>query len=283
LPSYRFCRSDDVPLLARAHELCFRPHFPRLPALTAAGLKQAARDLDVWTSSCMVAAEGDEPVAVLLATKRESEALIWRIGVRPGHQRRGHGRHLVTSLGSKLAILGPPRIVAELPQALPEARAFFEACGFNREVDYTDWVLAAPPAPPGRGAELVAPVGVDELVAAGAIDIAAPRPWTRTPRTLLARKDALRGLAVVAGERIEACLVCEDLPEERLVLAFACREAERAALWLDLLVRSAASGDRLPLRLPLVRPDEIPHEALRACGFAPREVTTAHAAVATPA
>ena len=30
--------------------------------------------------------------------------------------RQGHGRHLLTSLSSKLAILGPPRMVAEVPE-----------------------------------------------------------------------------------------------------------------------------------------------------------------------
>jgi ribosomal protein S18 acetylase RimI-like enzyme len=283
LASYRFCRSDDVPLLVRAHELCLRPHFPSLPELTVAGLKQAVREIDVWTSSCLVAAEGDEPIAVLLATKREAEALVWRIGVRPGHERRGHGRHLVTSLGAKLAILGPPRILAEVPGSLGFARAFFESCGFRREVDYTDWVLDPPPGNPTRGAELVSPVGVEDLVDAGAFALAPPRAWSRTSKTLLQRKDSLRGLAVIAGERIEAWLLHEDDAAERTILAFACTDPGRTAPWLDLLVRSAAARDPRPLRIPRLHPDEIASAALRAAGFEPREITAGYAVTATPA
>ena len=52
---------------------------------------------------------------------------------------RKHGRHLLESLGSKLAVLGPPRMVAEVPAALGDARAFFAALGWHEE---------SPPAAP---------------------------------------------------------------------------------------------------------------------------------------
>ena len=75
-------------------------------------LRRATREIDVWTSSCMVATAGPDPIAVLMATKREHESLIWRVGVHPDHLRQGHGRHLMTSLSSKQSILGPPKMVA---------------------------------------------------------------------------------------------------------------------------------------------------------------------------
>ena len=100
MASYRFCRSDDIALLVEAHNACYRVHFPDLPRLTVEGFKQAIREIDLWTSSCMVALAGADPIAVLLATKREAEALVYRIGVHPDHPRQGHGRHLLSSLAA---------------------------------------------------------------------------------------------------------------------------------------------------------------------------------------
>ena len=177
MASYRFCRSDDIPQIAQAHNACYRPHFAGLPALTPDDLKHASREIDLWTSSCMVATAGEDPIAVLLATKREHESLIWRIGVHPDHLRQGHGRHLMTSLSSKQAILGPPKMVAEVPQSLKGVCAFLEACGWRRRVEYTDFVLRDPAA---RGesvepSDLVIPTTIDELIANEAFDTAARR------------------------------------------------------------------------------------------------------------
>ena len=86
--------------------------------MTPDTFKRSIRDLQVWCSSCMVAFSGSDPIGVLIGAKRPSGTLIHRIAVHPDHRRQGHGRHLLTSLSSKLAILGPPRIVAEVPETL---------------------------------------------------------------------------------------------------------------------------------------------------------------------
>ena len=116
--SYRFCRTDDVSLLVDALNRCWSPYFPDEPAMTPATFKRSIRDLQVWCSSCMVAFSGSDPIAVLIGAKRPSGTLIHKIAVHPDHRRQGHGRHLLTSLSSKLAILGPPRMVAEVPETL---------------------------------------------------------------------------------------------------------------------------------------------------------------------
>ena len=87
--------------------------------MTPAAFKRSIRDLQVWCSSCMVAFSGSDPIGVLIGAKRPSGTLIHKIAVHPDHRRQGHGRHLLTSLGSKLAILGPPRIIAEVPELSP--------------------------------------------------------------------------------------------------------------------------------------------------------------------
>src|SRR4029077_6587447 len=108
------------------------PYFPEEPPMTPAAFKRSIRDLQVWCSSCMVAFSGADPIGVLIGAKRASGTLVHKIAVHPDHRRQGHGRHLLDSLGSKLAILGPPRIIAEVPPAPAPAPGAFVASGFFR-------------------------------------------------------------------------------------------------------------------------------------------------------
>ena len=269
MASYRFCRSDDLGLLVEAHEACYRPHFPGSPPLAVDDLKRAAREIDFWTSSCMVAAEGSVPVAVLLACKRDSETLVWRIGVHPDHRRCGHARHLLTSLSAKLAILGPPRMLAEVPAELSPARELFGACGWRSEVEYTDFLRRAG-GPTGSPSNLVIPITLDELFDNGELGGELRRPWERTRRALAQRGDAIRGLAVVSTERIESWLLFDEIAEtgERRIVAVGGRaEPERADVWRDLLLRQLSDHGSRGVRYPRVHPDELSREALGRIGF----------------
>src|SRR5258708_13591525 len=109
--------------------------------MTPATFKRSIRDLQVWCSSCMVAFSGSDPIGVLIGAKRPSGTLVHKIAVHPDHRRQGHGRHLLTSLGSKLAILGPPRMIAEVPETLAPACGLFSASGYVQEAVLTDYVL----------------------------------------------------------------------------------------------------------------------------------------------
>src|SRR5829696_3772448 len=129
MASYRFCRTDDVALLVDALNRCWSPHFPEEPEMTPAAFKRSIRDLQVWCSSCMVAFSGSDPIGVLIGAKRPSGTLVQKIAVHPDHLRQGHAGHLLTSISSKLAILGPPRMIAEVPERLAAARGLFGATG----------------------------------------------------------------------------------------------------------------------------------------------------------
>lgn len=135
MSAYRFCRTDDIGLLVDALNRCGND-----PPVTPAIFKRSIRDLQVWCSSCMVAFEGPDPIGVLIGAKRPTATLVHRIAVHPDHRRHGHGRHLLASLGSKLAILGPPRIVAEVPETLDAACGLFIASGYVQEAVLTDYV-----------------------------------------------------------------------------------------------------------------------------------------------
>jgi GNAT superfamily N-acetyltransferase len=269
--AYRFCRSDDIELLVGALNRCWSPYFPDEPPMTPVAFKRSIRDLQVWCSSCMVAFSGADPIGVLIGAKRPSATLIHKIAVHPDHRRQGHGRHMLASLGSKLAILGPPRIVAEVDETLAPACELFSASEYVQEAALTDYVRSFDTLRTNGGEGFVIPVTVDDLAANGLLEDAHPPCWERSVETLTARKDDIAGLAVASEERFEACV---------LYLAGAVAESGQTAeiLWLrtfvedggarlkQLLARLTAQGMKA-LRFPKVRSSEISHELLETLGF----------------
>lgn len=282
MPAYRFCRPDDVPQLVRAVNLCFDVHFRGAEPLTVAGFRAEMKELGVWPSNSMVALAGDEPIAVLIGTKRQREVLVLRLGVRPDQLRQGHGAHLVTSLGQKLAVLGPPRIVAEVPLDLPAALGFFAALGYRREATFTDWTRPAGAAEPVPE-ELTVPVTVDELAEAGFLEPAGDVAWERTCETLVGAQDALDGLAIATPERLEAYLLTRQGTDGLDVVAVGCRKPAQAEVYLGLLLRSVIGRTTLPVRLPRLAEDELPPAVLERLGFVPGRRYARFAGTARPA
>ena len=272
MSSYRFCRTDDVSLLVDALNRCWSPYFPGEPAVTAASFKRSIRDLQVWCSSCMVAFAGSDPIAVLIGAKRPSGTLIHKIAVHPDHRRQGHGRHLLTSLSSKLAILGPPRMVAEVPETFGPARALFSACGYVEETRLTDYVLEMPAlserasdeAEGARVEGIVIPVTIDDLEANGLLGDRSPETcWERSVETLRARKDEVEGLAVASDESIEAFILYLQDGE---ILSLRSFVEDRGARLTQLLAQLRARG-MMSFRFPKVHPAEISKELLATLGF----------------
>jgi GNAT superfamily N-acetyltransferase len=275
MSAYRFCRTDDIGLLVDALNRCSSPYVPDEPLMTPARFKRSIRDLQVWCSSCMVAFAGTDPVGVLIGAKRPSATLIHTIAVHPDHSRQGHGRHLLASLGSKLAILGPPRIVAEVPEVLAPACGLFTACGYAQEAVLTDYVLSWDENGRERGAGVegfVIPVTVDDLAANGLLGDADRAPgavvcWERSVETLRARKDEVSGLAVASDERIEAYLLyVEREGGEGEIVALRSLVEDGAARLADLLSR-LRGGTMKTVWFPKVCPTEIAEEWLETLGF----------------
>ena len=270
---YRFCRSDDIALLVDALNRCWSPYFPDEPPVTPAAFKRSIRDLQVWCSSCMVAFSGSAPIGVLIGAKRPSGTLVHKIAVHPDHRRQGHGRHLLTSLGSKLAILGPPRIVAEVSESLAAACGLFSACGYVEEAVLTDYVLEQPALSERGGAArvegFVIPVTVDDLAANGLLGEADPQVcWERSVETLTARKDDIAGLAVASDDRIEAYLLYVKCGMGVEIVSLRTFIEDGGARLRQLLSRLRAQGMRT-FRFPKVHPAEISKEFLETLGFRP--------------
>ena len=287
MSAYRFCRTDDIGLLVDALNRCWAPYYPDEPPVTPAAFKRSIRDLQVWCSSCMVAFSGSDPIGVLIGAKRLSSTLVHKIAVHPDHRRQGHGRHLLASLGSKLAILGPPRVVAEVPETLVPARELFGASGYVEEAVLTDYVLEMPALSEHGSAEaglmrvegFVIPVTIDDLAANGLLGEAPTSPsasagqvdwqvcWKRSVETLTARKDDIAGLAVASDERIEAYVlyVTRDM-EETEILSLRSFIDDGGARLKQLLAQLRARGMET-FRFPKVHPAEISTEWLETLGF----------------
>ena len=274
MAAYRFCRTDDIGLLVDALNHCWAPCVPDEPATSPAAFKRAIRDLHVWCSSCMVAFAGQEPIGVLIGAKRSSSTLVHRIAVHPDHRRQGHGRHLLESLSSKLAILGPPRIVAEIPEDLAPARELFGACGFSEESSLTDYVLRAAAddvsafaATPRDAGRFVIPVTIDDLAANGLLDAADPQAcWSRSSETLAATKGEISGLAIATDERIEAYVLYVQHDADADVVALRCFDEDGASR-LGPLFSRLRNGGITTFRLSKVHPAEVPASLLDTLGF----------------
>ena len=279
MSSYRFCRTDDVSLLVDALNRCWSPHFPGEPAVTPATFKRSIRDLQVWCSSCMVAFAGADPIAVLIGAKRPSGTLIHKIAVHPDHCRQGHGRHLLTSLSSKLAILGPPKMIAEIPEKLAPTRELFVACGYGREALLTDYILERPVSD-GRVEGFVIPVTVDDLAANDLLGQATRNVcWERSVETLMARKDEIEGLAIASDERIEAFILYVNDGE---ILSLQCFIEDGGAHLRQLLAHLRTQGVTT-FRFPKVHPAENSTASLEMLGFRPAGAHLLYAAKAQSA
>jgi Acetyltransferase (GNAT) family len=234
--------------------------------VTPATFKRSIRDLQVWCSSCMVAFAASDPIGVLIGAKRPSGTLIHKIAVHPDHLRQGHGRHMLASLGSKLAILGPPRMAAEVPETLAATRGLFSASGYVQEALLTDYVLRRE-AIDTREVGFVIPVTVDDLEANGLLGDAHPQAcWERSVETLMARKDDIAGLAVASDEQIEAYILYVDRGAEGTEIMALRAFVDDGGARLGQLLSRLGTGT---FRFPKVHPAEVSKESLEALGFQP--------------
>jgi GNAT superfamily N-acetyltransferase len=280
--AYRFCRTDDIGLLVDALNRCWLPYFPDEGPMTPAAFKRSIRDLQVWCSSCMVAFSGSDPIGVLIGAKRPSGTLIHKIAVHPDHRRQGHARHLLASLGSKLAILGPPRIVAEVPETLAPACALFSASGYVQEALVTDYVLQHEEEDGDGRDGFVIPVTVDDLAANGLLGEAHPQVcWQRSVETLTARKDDIAGLAVASDERIEACILYVTCGMETEIVSLRSFVNDGGARVKRLLSELRARGGDT-FRFAKVHPAEYSKEWMESLRFSPAGGYLLYAARARP-
>ena len=225
----------------------------------------------------MVAFAGADPIGVLIGAKRPAGTLIHKIAVHPNHLRQDHGRHMLTSLSSKLAILGPPRIVAEVPESLQPACELFRSCRYVNETALTDYIFDREPTSTSEIAgRFVIPITVEDLAANGLLDgKEAKVAWERSVETLTARKDEIAGLAVATDEQIEAYILSIRTGEILRLGSFVDDGGARVKLLLSRL----GVG---PFRFPKVHPAEIAVQLLGALGGEPTRRHSLYTTTARP-
>jgi ribosomal protein S18 acetylase RimI-like enzyme len=288
--AYRFCRTDDVPLLVRAYNHCYAEPEGALP-ITVEDLRRWRRELDVWCSSCMIALEGDETIGVLIGAKRAHASFIHTVAVRPEHRRRGHARHMLASLARKMAILEPRLLLAEVPQENEAATELLEACGYRAGETLVDF-LAAPLAGVSPGSplqeRLPRPTAVSwaQLEQSGVLGLGGldeQRTWLRSAAALRTVRDELHGLALVSDLRIEAWLLWRDRASgEREVVAVATAvESAPLPLVKALLLECRRATERA-LSMPRVHSRERLGPSLLDAGFHTGGEHVAYSAEAAP-
>jgi GNAT superfamily N-acetyltransferase len=291
--AYRFCRSDDMVRLVEAHNRCWLPHHPDEEPLTLPRFKRWVREQSLWTSSCLIALEGSDPVGFSFGCKRDKETLLLRLAVHPDHLRRGHGRHLLTSISSKLAILGPPRLVAEVPEGADAARALLHACDYRDEDALQDFWLDAPqavtPAPAGAAAEaaeaaegLLVPIGPGDLQSNGLLVDPPGIGWGRAAATLVAMGDRVQGLAVLTGDQVTGFILYGGGDGTRLLALRRTSETAPVGV-LDRLLMAATERLAGPWLLEKTPDAEFPSGWLASRGFRPAGRHRRMAATARPA
>ena len=184
MPSYRFCRPDDLRLIVLAINTCYRRHYADMPELTEEQLKEHMTLFDVRPGNCMVALERQAPVGVVVSTKREYGAWIQALGCQPAVQRQGIASQLLEALMRKIAIQKTPYISVDVPADNVAARACFASNGFNECGRYVTYAgrIVPPAAVPGALEAVPAP---RLLVHYGPFHTA-PACWERRAESLAA-------------------------------------------------------------------------------------------------
>jgi GNAT superfamily N-acetyltransferase len=206
MPLYRFCRPEDIPLIVQALNTCYDAHFPQHPAMTAAQFREEMGLISLWPSNTMVVLENNEPIAVIVGTKRPYGCWLAKLGVRSDHQRQGIGRYIVEALTRKLSIIGPRIISVDVPVDTEGAVEFFKHLGFERWERY--WSFAGhPQAQTSEDLRQVHPVKPDVALSRYESFHPVPQCWERDAYTLQLYAGRLSGYAFWEEDNLQGYLL----------------------------------------------------------------------------
>ena len=205
MPSYRFCRPDDLRLIVMAINACYRMHDPDEPEMTEERLKEQMTLFAVRPGNCMVALERQQPVGVVVSARRDYGAWIQAIGCQPAFQRRGIATQLVQALMRKIAIQRAPMVTVEVPADSTPAVRFFEALDFTVRRRYVSYRGPLPAATRITGR--IAPVPAPDLLAYYAQLHTMPACWERHAESLAGYGTLPQGYAYYAQGTLQGYLI----------------------------------------------------------------------------
>ena len=263
MPSYRFCRPDDLALIVRAINQCCRIHEADTPEMTEERLKTHMTLFAVRPGNCMVALERQQPVAAVISTRREASAWIQTLGCQPAFQRRGVASQLVEALVRKIAIQRTEDITVDVPEDNDAALNFFQSVGFEERGRFV--TLAGKPDSPGDLTGEVVQALPTELLNAYEAFHAFPACWERSA-------DSLAGY----GELIQGCAYREDgalrgylLHQGATILDLACAPEADAAQVSTVLLSRLRAAVTSPVTLPKVNAADPLFDILQQQGLKP--------------
>jgi GNAT superfamily N-acetyltransferase len=206
MPLYRFCRPEDIPMIVQAINACYDVHFPQRPPTTVAQFREEMGLISLWPSNTMVVLEEQDPVAVIVGTKRPYGCWVAKLGVRPDYQRQGLGRYILEALTRKLSIIGPRVISADVSVDNSGAVAFFEALRFDPWTEY--WSFTGQPCTePPADLRQVHPVKPDVALSRYESFHLVPQCWERDAHTLQLHAGRLTGYAFWEGDNIRGYIL----------------------------------------------------------------------------
>ncbi len=237
MPSYRFCRPDDLGLIVRAINQCCRIHEPDTPEMTEERLKAHMTLFAVRPGNCMVALERQQPVAAIISARREAGAWIQTLGCQPAFQRRGIASQLVEALVRKIAIQRAEDITVDVPEDNDAALDFFRAAGFEERGRLV--TLEGEPGIAGDPAGEVIQAPAAELLDSYQAFHALPACWERRADSLAGYGELLQGYAYHENGTIQGYL----LHQGATILDLACApDADAAQVSAVLLGRLHVAG-----------------------------------------
>jgi ribosomal protein S18 acetylase RimI-like enzyme len=262
MPSYRFCRPDDLELIVGAINQCCRIHETDTPEMTEERLKTHMTLFAVRPGNCMVALERHQPVAAVISTRREAEAWIQTLGCQPAFQRRGIASQLVEALVRKIAIQRTEDIAVDVPEDNEAALQFFRSVGFEERGRLVT-LEGQPASPVGSSGETVQ-VPAADLLRNYDVFHAFPTCWER-------RADSLTGY----GELLQGCAYRDDngatlgylLYRNATILDLACAPGADAARVSAILLSHLPAAS--PLTFPKVNTDDPLFDILQQRGLKP--------------
>jgi GNAT superfamily N-acetyltransferase len=237
MPSYRFCRPDDLTLIIRAINSCYLMYYPDEPAMTEERLKEHMTLFQVRPGNCMVALEQQQPVGVVVSTKRDYGVWIQALGCQPAFQRRGIATQLIEALVRKIAIQRAPLVTVDVPRTNTPALRFFEAMHFTVRGHYVSYQgLLTEMSGISGSLEAVSP---PDLLAYYAPFHTIPACWERNAETLAGYGTRPQGYAYYAQDMVQGYLIHRDNTILDLALA---PQADAQQVSAALLGRMRAAG-----------------------------------------
>jgi len=263
MPSYRFCRPDDLALIVRAINECYRMHYPDEPEMSEERFKAQMTLFDVRPGNCMVALERQQAVGVVVSTRRDYGAWIQAVGCQPAFQRRGIATQLVEALIRKIAIQRAPVVTVDVPIDNAPAVQFFEALNFTGRGRYVSYQGLLSRATGSTGS--VVPIPAPDLLPYYAPWHTASACWERKAESLAGYGALPQGYAYYAQDTAQGYLIHWDNTILDLAVA-PDADAEQVSAALLGRMRDAGSSHATLAKVPEGEPIG---PALERLGFTP--------------